>query len=239
MKKAVFLILFVPNMLLGQISTVAQEQSRVNAMNELMKDNTSSLMLYYKPSEVDVNGSKYFHDTYVTGELWFTNGDYASTGYLFKYDESENSVQVKDKAGQEVLTDADKINGCKLNIEGKSVFYFKAQVPGSPNKKRLFQLIYNNEKYRVIKLPSKKLITKTKIFHDDANQYEYISQHTYYLKKEEGHYIEVKLRKKSLLDAFPEKKAVLSKLFETPAYKERLNEASFAAILMELDKKNP
>ena len=46
--------------LFAQTSTVLQEQSRVNAMNEIMKQNTSSQMLYYKPSEVDIKGSKYY-----------------------------------------------------------------------------------------------------------------------------------------------------------------------------------
>ena len=238
MKKAVLVFFGVPIILFGQktpISTVAQELSRVNAMNELMKNNTSSLMLYYKPSEVDIKGSKYFHNAYVEGELWFTNGQYASTEYVYKFDESANSVQVKDKKGEEILVDVHVISGCKLSIEGKNVYYFKSETPDNPNKRQLFQLIYNSENYKVIKLPSKTLINKTKIFHDDAIQYEYISQHTYYLKKGNRNYEEFKLRKKDLLEFFPEKKALLNRLFETPPYKEKLNEASLSALLLALE----
>ena len=66
---------------------------------------------------------------------------------LFKFDESENSVQVKDKSGEEILVDAVIINGCKLTIEGKAVYYFRTEVPGELNRKRLFQLLYNSDKY--------------------------------------------------------------------------------------------
>jgi hypothetical protein len=240
MKKAILIFTISPILLFGQTSqpataTVLQQQSRVNAMNNLLSNNTSSLMLYYKPSEVDIKGSKYFHNDYVTGELWFTNGEYASTEYVYKFDEAANSVQVKDKKGEEILVDVNVISGCKLSIEGKNVYYFRAQTPGNPNKRQLFQLIYNSENYKVIKLPSKSLINKTKIFHDDAIQYEYLSQHTYYLKKGDKKFEEIKLKKKDLLEFFPEKKALLNRLFDTPPYKEKLNEASFAALLLELE----
>ena len=236
MKKTLFILIIVQSSLFAQTSTVLQEQSRVNAMNEVLKQNTSSQMLYYKPSEVDIKGSKYYLDAYSTGELWFMNGDYISTGYLFKFDEVANSVQIKDKNGEEILADASKINGCRLNIEGKTVLYFKSPVPGDPNNRQLFQLMYNSDNCKVIKLPSKKLITRTKMFHDDAAQQEYFAQHTYFIKKGDNKYEEIKLKKKALLEVFPEKKAVLTRLFETPQYKDRLTEASLAAILMELEK---
>ena len=60
MKKTLFMLLIFQTSLFAQTSTVLQEQSRVNAMNEIMKQNTSSQMLYYKPSEVDIKGSKYY-----------------------------------------------------------------------------------------------------------------------------------------------------------------------------------
>ncbi len=237
MGKAIFLLFFTPSILCGQSSTIPQEQSRVNNMNELMKQNTSSLVLYYKGSEIDVDGSKYFHNDYVTGELWFMNGDYISTGYLFKFDESENSVQIKDKNGNEILADGNKISGCRININDKAVLYFRTEVPQELNKTRLFQLLYNSDVFRVIKLPSKQLITKNKIFHDDALQYEYVNYHRYFIQKKGGEYEEFKLKKKSLIELFPEKKTLINKLLNTPQYKERFTEVSFVALLTELEKK--
>ena len=237
MKRTLFILIIFQTSLFAQMtSTILQEQSRVNAMNEILKQNTSSQMLYYKPSEVDIKGSKYYLDAYCTGEVWFMNGDHISTGYLFKFDEVANSVQIKDKNGEEILADATKINGCRLNIEKKTVLYFKSPVPGDPNNRQLFQLIYNSDNCKVIKLPSKKLIAKTKMFHDDPLQQEYFAQHTYFIKKGDNNYKEIKLKKKALLEAFPGKKAILTRLFETPQYKDRLTEAGLAAILTELEK---
>ena len=237
MKKAILFLLLLPTIFFGQTSTILQEQARVNTMNQLMQNNTSSLMLYYKPSEADINGSRYFYKDYATGELWFMNGDSVSKGYLFKFDESENSVQFKDKDGQEILADVTKLMGCRLDIDGKIVLYLKMEVPNEPNVRRMFQLLYSSDGHQVIKLPSKKLITKTKIFHDDPVAYEYIVQHRYFLKKGNGKFEEMKLKKKGLLAAFPEKKARIARLLEAPQYKDGLDEAGLAAILTELDKK--
>ena len=73
------------------------------------------------------------------------------------------------------------------------------------------------------------------MFHDDALKYEYMSQHTYYMKKGDNKFEEIKLKKKDLIAFLPEKKALLMRLFDTPAYKEKLNEASFATLLAELE----
>ena len=240
MKKAILFLVGFPFYALGQTTeatrVVSNEQSRVNAMNNVMQNNNSSQMLYYGGSELDVKGSKYFYYTYVQGEILLTNGQVIKEGYLFKFDEEENSVQVKDKTGQETLVNAATIASCQLTIEGKSVFYLRATVPTDLNKIRTFQLLFGSNAYRAIKLPSKKLIPKTKIFHDDPQQYEYISEHRYFLKKGEGKFEEIKLKKNDLLKAFPEKKATLTKLFNTPQYKERLTEALLAKLLGELEK---
>lgn len=236
MKKYLFLFAILPVFSYGQTSTIPLEQSRINAMNELMKSNTSSLMLYYKGSEVDIKGSKYFFDEYVDGELWFINGEYISKEYVYKFDESENSVQIKDKKGQEILIDKEKINGCRLKIGDKSVVYFRSALPNELNNKQLFQLFFNGNMYQVIKLPAKRLVPKTKIFHNDELQYEYLNEHRYFMKKGDKNLTEIKLKKKDLLKAFPEKKATLNRLFDTPQYKDRLTEKAFAEILVELDK---
>jgi hypothetical protein len=235
-KNAIFFLFLLPQILLGQTTSVEQQQSRVNNMNKLMEGNTSSLMLYYKPNEVGINGSKFFNEEYAPGVLWFLNGDSASTGYVFKFDETENSVQFKGRDGQEILADPNKITGCKLNIDGKSVIYFKTEVPDNLSVRRMFQLIYSSETYQVIKLPAKKLITKPKIFHDDPERIEYVEQHRYFLKKGNGEFKEFKLKKKELLAAFPAKKALITRLLETPQYKRGLTEGGLAEILMELDK---
>ena len=110
MKKAIMFLVGFPFYVLGQTTeatrVVSNEQSRVNAMNNVMQNNNSSQMLHYGGSELDVKGSKYFYDTYVQGEILLTNGQVIKEGYLFKFDEEENSVQIKDETGQETLVNA-------------------------------------------------------------------------------------------------------------------------------------
>lgn len=236
MKKLFLFITFLPILAHSQTSNVPREQSRVNNMNELMRSNTSSLMLYYEPSELDIKGSRFYHKDYTDGELWFVNGEYIGKEYQYRFDEQQKTVQVKDKNGEETLVDPTKINGCRLKIDGKSVLYFRASLPVDINKKHLFQLLYNSDKYNVIKLPSKKLIPKTKMFHNDEQQYEYINEHRYFIKKGDGEFQEFKLKKKEIIKVFPEKKRILEKLFETKPYDERLSESLLAQLLVQLEK---
>ena len=128
------------------------------------------------------------------------------------------------------------INGCRLKIGDKSVLYFRFALPDEPNNKQLFQIFFNGNIYQVIKLPAKRLVPKTKIFHNDELQYEYLNEHRFFMKKGDKKLIEIKLKKKDLLKAFPEKQATLNRLFDTPQYKDRLNENLFAEILMAIDK---
>jgi hypothetical protein len=235
--KNVLLILFGSTAFLFGQGT-PQEQSRVSTMNELMKSNTSSLMMYYKPNELDIKGSRYFHNEYVKGELWFMNDKYASDEYVYKFDEVENTVQVKGNDGQEILVDATKIKGCRMIINGKSVFYFGADVPTDYDKRRLFQLLYNSENYRVIKLPQKKLIPTHKVFHNDDMQFQYNIEHRYFIKTVDGQYAEFKLTKKGILKIFPDRKVFLEKLFETEPYKERMTESLFVELLTKVEIKD-
>ena len=235
MKNLTFLLCLLHTLIFAQ--TTPSQQNRINSMNAIAQLNTSSQMLYYPPGDVNIKGSRFFYDEFVAGDVWFTDGQHIVSLFLYKFDEVENSVVVKDKKTEkEALLQSLTILSARLIIKGKSVIYLSDETPNMLNKKKLFQLIYNSENYRVIVLPSKKLITSQKIFHDDILSYEYSSSPRYYFKKKSNDYKEINLRKKDLLKVLPERSAILKVLFEKPAYKDGLTAGLLAALLNEMEK---
>ena len=160
MKKIFLVLSLLPLFIYGQ--TTPTQQNRINAMNSVMDGNTSSQMLYYPPNDLNIKGSRYLYDKFVAGEVWFNDGQHIDSLFLYKFDEVENSVIIKDKEGKEVLLLAATIVTVKLNINDKSVFYLNMETPATLNKKKLYQLIYKSENYFVVMLPIKKLITSQK-----------------------------------------------------------------------------
>ena len=235
MKKLFFVFSLLPLFIYAQ--TTPMQQNRINAMNSIMSNNTSSQMLYYPPNDLNIKGSRYLYDKFVAGEVWFNDGLHIDSLFLYKFDEVENSVIIKDKEGKEVLLLAATIVSVKLVINDKSVFYLNMETPSTLNKKTLYQLIYKSDNYFVVMLPIKKLITSQKIFHDDEQSYEYTISHRYFLKKKDDDFTEIGLRQKDLMKALPEKSATLAVLFKKPNYKERMTAGLLAELLNEVEKK--
>jgi hypothetical protein len=259
MKNFVILLLLLPTLAFGQLKapqpkksldstereeklkTAADfvtEQSRLSAVNNIMSLNTSSQMMFYDANDMNVKGSRFFHENFVEGELWFTDGMHVSKEYLYRFDEVDNTVVLRDKNNNDVVLANQTISGCRMNINGKYVLYFRGETPNSNDKKKIYQLIYSSDNYRLIKLPVKKLMNQQKTFHDDKMAFEYKTAHRFYIKKKSGDYVEISLKKKDIMEALPEQQTTLNQLFEKPAYKGRLNEGSISALLTELEPKN-
>ena len=235
MKKFFFVFSLLPLFIYAQ--TTPMQQNRINAMNSIMSNNTSSQMLYYPPNDLSIKGSRYLYDKFVAGEVWFNDGQHIDSLFLYKFDEVEGSVIIQDKEGKEVLLLPATIVSVKLVINDKSVFYLNMETPSTLNKKKLYQLIYKSDNYFVVMLPIKKLITSQKIFHDDEQSYEYTISHRYFLKKKDDDFTEIGLRQKDLMKALPEKSATLAVLFKKPNYKERMTAGLLAELLNEVEKK--
>jgi hypothetical protein len=245
MKKIFGLLLLLPTLLLAQkpkkdssliANDVFREQSRVNAVNNIMSQNTSSQMLYYKPNEVDIKGSPFFYDEFVKGEIWFKDGTHVDKD-LFKFDELKNAVVVKGTDGVEYVLESKTVLGCRMIINDKPVLYFRGEVPNVKDDRKIFQLVYNSDKYRVIKLPVKRLIPREKTFHNDLQGEEFRSEHRFFVQTDGGAFQEFGLKKKEILRVFADRQATLSALFDKPMYKEKLTEQSLSSLITDLEAK--
>jgi hypothetical protein len=205
-------------LLFSVIRTVAQSptsvESSVARLNQINQG--SGLIPVFNLQTGEIKGSRFFNKDYTEGEVWLTKDRHFGNEYKYKFDEADNTIQVLTKEGKEILLLNYEIDIAKLYINGSTVTYFRAELPNSDGIKSLFQVLFIGKKYTFIKLPSKKLV---KI--DNRGGYntgeiyqEYIPVHRYFLQINNKPFQVIKMTKKSLLKAMPQKKTVLEEFFE-------------------------
>ena len=183
-------------------------------MNEINRG--SGLVPYFNLRYDGIKGSKFFYEDYAEGELWMSKERHFTKEYVYKFDESENTIQVKTKEGKEISLLSHEIEVAKLFIKGSTVTYFRAEVPNANGEHRLFQVLFVGKKYSLLKLPGKKLVKEEKTGGYDTGEiyHEYIPTHRYFLQTGQKTAEEIKMTRRSLLKTMPQKKAVLEAFFE-------------------------
>jgi hypothetical protein len=189
-------------------------ESSVARLNQISQG--SGLIPVFNLKTGEIRGSRFLNKEYTEGEVWLNKERHYGKEYKYKFDEAENTIQILTKEGKEILLLNYEIEVAKLYIDNSTVTYFRAEVPNSGGTHRLFQVLFVGKKYTFIKLPAKKLV-KT----DNSGGYntgevfqEYIPVHRYFLQVGNKPFQEIKMTKKSLLKAMPQKKKALEELFE-------------------------
>lgn len=192
-------------------TSVESSVARLNQIN-----NGSGLIPYFNLRYDGIKGSKFFYDDYTEGEIWLSKDRHYAKEYTYKFDEVENTVQVRQKNGKEISLLSHEIEVLKLFIDTATVTYFRAEVPNSGGEHRLFQVLFVGKKYTLLKLPSKKLVKteKTGGYNTGEIYHEYIATHRYFLQSGEKPFEEIRMSKRSLLKAMPQKRAILEAFFE-------------------------
>jgi hypothetical protein len=224
------------------INIVAQNSPSVAVVqmqsNRLKEINSKSFDFpTFSLKETEIKGYRYFYDEYTEGELWLTDNRHYKEGYLFKFDEVENSVQVKSPDGKELLLDKDEVVICQLFIFGSTVSYLGVELPNKENDYTIFQVLYLSDNYQVLKLPQKRIRKNPKnMSAGQGFEYDqYVPDYHYFVKKKEGMLTAFKPNKKDVLAQFSEKKASLEPLLKQPKYK-KLSDALLAELISMVDK---
>ena len=209
---ALIVFLFWVSMLWCQSpSSVGNNVAQLNQMT-----NSSGLIPHFSLRYDGIKGSKFFYEDYTEGEIWLSNDRHFGKEYTYKFDESENTVQIKIKEGKEISLLSHEIEVAKLFINGTTVTYFRAEVPNGGGERRLFQVLFVGKKYSLLKLPGKKLVKEERTggYNTGEIYHEYIETHRYFLQTGQKTAEEIKMTKRSLLKAMPQKKALLQEFFE-------------------------
>ena len=209
---ALIVFLFWVSMLWCQSpSSVGNNVAQLNQMT-----NSSGLIPHFSLRYDGIKGSKFFYEDYTEGEIWLSNDRHFGKEYTYKFDESENTVQIKTKEGKEISLLSYEIEVAKFFINGTTVTYFRAEVPNGGGEHRLFQILFVGKKYSLLKLPGKKLVKEERTggYNTGEIYHEYIPIHRYFLQTGQKTAEEIKMTKRSLLKSMPQKKVLLQAFFE-------------------------
>jgi hypothetical protein len=189
-------------------------------------------------SDKNIRGSRYSTEAYCGGELVTKNGVRYRDAFSFKFDEFTNAIQVRFKDGKERVLFYNNVDSFRLFIGNTVVEYIKANVPDVNETNMFYQVIYASANYQLIKLATKKVVNvDTRNALGDGEKYqEFQRTDVYFIKKGSSKPFEkVKISKKSLLETLPNKKATLTKLFDSKPYKGSLDDEKLAALFKEMD----
>jgi hypothetical protein len=236
MKKQLILpFLFVAfNGLFAQIAQSAFESNPLIEKDYLF--NTSNGLP--KDEDRNVRGSRFSTDGYVSGELVTKKGVHYRDEFSFKFDEFTNAIQVRFKDGKERVLFYNNVDSFSLFVGKSVVRYIKAEVLSENETNMFYQVVYASANYQLIKLASKKIVNvDTRNALGDGEKYqEFQRTDVYFLKKGSSKPFEkIKISKKSLLESLPNKKATLTKIFDSKLYKGALDDEKLAAIFKEMD----
>lgn len=221
MKRTIISLIF-----LIPVFAFAQNTSKVVAPNEpsvqtqlnnVGIESYSASIQTFDLSYEGVKGSRFFNDEYAAGEIWMANGKHYTSEMVYRFDELENSVQIKYPSKKELLLYNFDVLAFNLIINGATHSYVKADVKGIGDAHKFFRVIFKNEKCQLIKW-TQKIFEKR----DNSGAYSreikydaYVPKHHYYVKTNEGKFREMGISKKEFLKNFPSKKAVVEKLFSS------------------------
>jgi hypothetical protein len=238
MKKTILLLTFymVQTMLTAQANAFQTGSgSAIDRMREsdlIAKNNNIDL------STSSIKGSRYLNEEYsegsiVKGKVVFTKE------MLYKFDAYKNAVQVKILENkQELALFNNSIDTFMIVVDNRVNVFVKAIVVGESEIHKLYQAVYLDSSYSMIKLLQKKIVkvTSTDVFSANDNYDEFQNQDIYFIKKGNNPYQKVKISKKGLFEALPEKKNALTRLFDSSKMKGELTDAKLAILMQSIQK---
>jgi hypothetical protein len=198
--------------------------------DQIGKMQTPSTVPTFDTRYEGVLGSRFSIDNYNKGEIWLTDGHHYTTEFLYRFDEFENKIQVKYLDGKELLLFNNYVTKCYIFNNDTTIIYQKAIIEGEKDVHKLYQVLYDDSIYTLLKFPQRKVSRideKTAL--TIGRLYDKITPfyHYYFTEKKDSKDVvfkELKLKKKDILKTFPTQKTMLENLFKVPQYSGNLDE---------------
>ena len=168
----------------------------------------------------NVKGNRYFNEDYSDGEVITRDNHRYTTDLKYKFDEYKNAVQIKViKENKELMLFNNNIDTFRLFLNNRTVNYIKAEVPEENDLHKLYQVIHWGTQVKLIKMPRKRIVkvTNSDVFSSGETYDQFENQDWYYLKMNDRPFLKIKISKKSLFEAIPEKKTIAHQAFRYPS----------------------
>jgi hypothetical protein len=185
-----------------------------------------------------VLGSRFTIEAYNKGEIWLTDGRHFTTELQYRFDDLENSIQVKYPEGKELLLFNNYVLKCHISQKDTTIIYLKALIEGEKDVHKLYQVLHEGKKYTLLKLPTRKIVrVDEKTALTIGRLYDQITPvFHYYFKTNDAVFKEIKPRKKDILKVLPSEKKRLEYLFKTPRYEGDLDDKKLIALFQYLEE---
>ncbi len=190
----------------------------------------------------NVRGNRYFHEDYNEGEVITRDNHRYTTEMKYKFDEYKNAIQIKAvNNNKELMLFNNNIDTFRLFVSNRIITYIKAEVPEENDLHKLYQVIHWGTNVKLIKMPRKKIVkvTNSDVFSSGETYDQFENQDWYYLKTNDKAFQKIKISKKGLFEAMPEKKRLLTKLFDIPQYKGELTDVKLEKLIQEIEAPQP
>jgi hypothetical protein len=208
--------------------------AKIPLLNSYLSD--GNLLYTFNDRYEGVEGNYFFYDTlYHEGELWLTNNRHYTNEYKYKFDQIEGTVQILYTDGKELLLDVNQVLSFAMFIDDKIVNFVKMPLANSDSK-RLFQVIYWSSNIKFLR-DIKKKVVRTKLqapFSNSKIVDKIENDYHYYLSKKDALLVEIKLNKKDIIKALPEKEKEIEHLFKNKVFKD-LSVSKLAELMQKLD----
>lgn len=169
---------------------------------------------------------RFFNDSlFREGELR-TQKDLFTTQLGYRFDQVEQTIEVKTPTGKRIYLEPNDVVYCKLFFENQTVVFMPVTLPKKQSL-TLVQVIYTTPTLQLYRDIRKELVN-----------FEPKKDYRYYIRKgNKGHLKEVEINEKSLINALPEKRNRIAQFFKGKK-KEDLTLSKVMHLMGELDDKN-
>lgn len=187
--------------------------------------------LYYHSLALDdrieeLYNKRFFNDSlFREGELR-TRKSLFTTELGYRFDQVEQTIEVKTKSGKQIYLEAKDVVYCKLFFEDHTAVFMPVTLPKQKNL-TLVQVIYKTATLQLYRNIQKKIVN-----------YEPIKDYRYYIRKDDKEPLkEIEINEKSLINELPTKRSRITQFFKGKK-KADLTLSNIIHLMGELDKTN-
>lgn len=258
MKRVTFLLYFLAVTAFAQDKTVEQKKKNTakgqstdeslvqSAMiynslqkNEATGGNTGQLRTYDLRYE-GKQGTPYFIDEWLSGQLIYSNGSAATKNSLLKYDTFTKELILKRPQGDSIIIYPNQISAFSISDPSKNVNYpftkFENLKTESGVVPVCFLMVLYKNKTSLLKYVSKSVMKANYQggYSADRRYDSYIDNSQYFIQKADKSLVKVKIKKTSILDVLADKKEAIEAFIknENLSFK---NDIDFARVLAYYD----